>query len=333
MNGITLAILIIMGIILLIILWKLLKPYFIKYDSTLCFVGGLGSGKSISSVKQAIICIRKQRIKYYYIANFKRAIANRVRKIINYFHKKYNLKHAKDKNFKKFKKIYEIKKYNRKPLVYCNIPMHYKKHLFGHDREWSVTLKASHILCLEEIIEYSVVVIDELPQFINQFNWNQELIQKNVNEFITYFRHYIGGYLIVNAQSIDDVVVQIRRKLNQATWCFDFHKWAWPIPLFYTIRMCDMILSDQVQTMSTTYIEDNTRLHFGLFPARKTYDTRCYSERYKNIYKEYKEEPRYEKLKINKVLRLVKYISPLDDKTTETQKKEQWTKGEEIWKN
>ena len=333
MNGITLAVLIIIGIIGIVILWKVLKPYFIKHDSTICINGGLGSGKTITCVKLDVVLIRLQRLKFYYWANFKRRIANRVRKIINYFHRKYNLKHAKDKKIKRFKKIYEIKAYNRKPLLYCNIPIHFKKHLVGRKREWSVTLKASHILCLEELVEYSVVCIDELPQFINQFNWSQELIQKNVNEFITYFRHYIGGYLVVNAQAIDDVVVQIRRKLNQATWCFDFKKWGWPIPLFYTIRMCDMVLSDQVQTMSTTYIEDNTKLHFGLFPPKKTYDTRCYSERYKNILEQYKNEPRYKKLKINKVLRLVKYTSPLDDKTTEEQKKEQWKKGEEIWKN
>ena len=94
-----------------------------------------------------------------------------------------------------------------------------------------------------------------------------------------------------------------------------------------------MVLSDQVQTMSTTYIEDNTKLHFGLFPPRKTYDTRCYSPRYKNIFKKDEKQPRYKALKTTKVLRLVKYISPLDDTTTEQMKKEQWNKGEETWKN
>lgn len=216
-------------------------------------------------------------------------------------------------------------------MLYSNIPIHFKQKIFSSKREWNITLTAPHILCLEEIREFSVILIDELPQFINQFNWNQEIIQKNVNEFITFFRHYIGGYLIVNAQAIDDVVVQIRRKLNQATWCFDFHKWC--LGLFYTIRMCDLMLSDSVQTMSTTYIEENTRLHFGLFPPRNTYDSRCYSVRYKNIYKKYEIKERYKKLKTSKVLRLVKYESPLDDTTTETQKIAQWQKGEQVWRN
>ena len=331
MNGITLAILIVIGIIAIIILWQLIKPYIIRHDTTMCIVGGLGSGKTRTAVTRAKILIRKQRIKYYYIGNLKIRIVNRFKKMINYFHKKYNLK--KHKSTWKPKKIYKIKPLNKKPMVYANIPMCFKSHIFGSKREWNIMLEASHILLLEEIIEYSVVFIDEMPQFINQFNWNQELIQKNVNEFITYFRHYIGGYFIVTAQAIDDIVVQIRRKLNQATWCFNFRAWGWPKAIFYTVRMCDIQLSDQITNMSTTYIEENTKLHFGLFPLRRDYDTRCYSERYKNVFKKLEKKPRWKFLKINKVLRLVKYESPLDDKTTEIQKQKQWEKGEEIWKN
>lgn len=332
MNGILLAVLIIFGIIGAIALYKIFKPYFIRYDTTLCTIGGLGSGKTLTTVKTAIVLIRKQRFLKYKMYNFwKVKIPNFFIKRINKRHAKYNLKKANNVKTFKPKKIYDLKVKRKKPMLYSNIPIHFKKHIFSREREWNKPLKASHMLCLEEIREYSVVVIDELPQFINQFNWNEELIQKNVNEWITYFRHYVAGYLLVNAQAIDDVVVQIRRKLNQAIWCFDFKKHLFG--LFYTIRMCDIILSDQVSTITNTYIEENTRQHFALFPARKTYDTRCYSERYKNILKKYLVEPRPDKLKTNKVLRLVKYISPLDDTTTQQTKEEQWAKGENIWKN
>ena len=168
-----------------------------------------------------------------------------------------------------------------------------------------------------------------MPQFINQFHWNEDLVQHNVNEWITFFRHYIGGYFITTSQSIDDVVCQIRRKLNQAVWCFDFHKWFFG--LFYTIRMCDIMLGDQVGTISTTYIEENTRLHFGLFPPKKTYDTRCYSERYKNILLPHKIK-RWAKIKTNKVLRMQDYTSPLDDTTTWEEKQEMNRKAEKLCK-
>ena len=48
-------------------------------------------------------------------------------------------------------------------------------------------------------------MIDEFPQFISQFEWDIDIVQKNANEFITYFRHYIGGNLILNAQSEDEI--------------------------------------------------------------------------------------------------------------------------------
>ena len=343
MNGITLAVLIIGGLIGLFIFYKILKPYFIKHDSTMCFVGGLGSGKTWESVKMAEILVRKNRIKFYYFGNFKIWFTNIFKKLINKCHTLYNAKtyqKAKEQRKKwKKKKIYKIKPYNKKPMLYSNIPVCFRTHIFGFKREWNLKFKASHMLLLEEIIEYSIVFVDEMPQFINQFNWNNELIQKNVNEFITFFRHYIGGYYITNAQAVDDIVVQVRRKLNQATWCFDFRKWGWPIPLFYTVRMCDIQLGDQMGTISTTFIEDNTKLHFGLWKWRKSYDTRCYSNRYNNILKKQEElqaqweKEFHNKLKINQVLRLVKYTSPLDDKTTLEQKQDQWRKGEEIWKN
>lgn len=341
MNGIALAVLIIGGLIGLFILFKILKPYFLKYDTTLAITGGLGSGKTLTTIKTAVILIRKQRFLKYKVYNFLIGIFNFFRKLHNKRRQKYNDRlYNKLENKKidtktyhlKFKPIRPLKTKRKKPQLYSNIPIHYKKHWWSRKREWNKTLKASHILCLEEMEEFSVVVIDEMPQFINQFNWNEELIQKNVNEWITFFRHYIGGYLIVNSQSIDDIVVQVRRKLNQATWCYDFKKWFFG--LFYTIRMCDVMLGDQFATMSSTFIEENTKLHFGLFPPKDTYDTRCYSNRYKdNIYKKVKADKRYKKLKTNQVLRLQKYISPLDDTTTELTKETMWKKGEEIWKN
>ena len=69
MNGIVLAILIIVGLILLFILWKLLKPYFLRYDTTLAITGGLGSGKSLTTIKTAIVLLRKQRFYKYTMYN------------------------------------------------------------------------------------------------------------------------------------------------------------------------------------------------------------------------------------------------------------------------
>ena len=111
-----------------------------------------------------------------------------------------------------------------------------------------------------------------------------------------------------------------RRKLNQGIWCFDFHVWPVKfIPLFFTCRMCDYTISDNIQTMSTTYLEENTRLHFGLIP-RKTYDTRCYKPRYKNVEKFADAKTiapeKWTKLTTTEVLRFKQYKSPLDTNAT-----------------
>ena len=329
----TFVVIIIFGLIGLIWLYKVLKPYFLKYDTTLCITGGLGSGKTLTAVKTSIVLIRRQRLVKYYIYNLFWKCFNWFRHQNNNRKYKYNLRNLKaiQEGRKKAKIRKVLHPYRPKPMLYTNMPVHFKTHLFGRKKEWSIVLEAEQLVLLKNITEYSVVLIDELPQFVNQFNWNEEIIQKNVNEWITYFRHYIGGYFITTAQSVDDVVVQIRRKLNQAVWCYDFKKHLFG--LFYTIRMCDIMLSDQVGTMSTTMLEENTKLHFGLFPPKNTYATRCYKHRMDNVYIKKEEQKEFEDIYTNKVLRLMKYKSPLDDLTTEDEKAMMKEKGEKIWKN
>ena len=294
------VVLIIFAVIGLVILYKWLKPYLIKYDTTLLITGGLGSGKSLTSVKTAIVLLRKQRFYKWRIYNLFNV------KLVNFFIRLGNKARS-----RKGKPLKVYKLLRKKPLLYSNMPICIKSGIFKRKEEYAQVLTEEHLTLLKEIREYSVVLIDEMPQFINQLNWNVKLIQNNVNEFITFFRHYIGGYLIFNAQSTSDIVAQVRRKLNQAVWCFDFHKWLFG--LFYTIRMCDITLNDDLTTTTnSTFLEENTKLHFGLFPRRGTYDTRCYSPRYKKVFLKHTSN-KFTKIKTTKIIRLMTYRSPLDD--------------------
>lgn len=338
-------ILVIAGIILAVWLYKTFKPYFIKYDTTVLFTGGLGSGKSLESVKTSIVLIRKQRFYKYKLPNWwNRHFARPIKKLCNYLKAKHKHEYWKkthkldrheynrfndENNLRYFtkikhkkvikKKYYVLKKYKTEPMLYSNMPIHFKSHIFSTKREWAKIITPKHLFLLKRIREYSVVLIDEFPQFINQFMYDEDLVQDNANEFITFFRHYIGGYLIINAQSESDIVVQFRRKLNQAIWCFDFKKHLFG--LFYTNKMCDIMLSDNIGTMATTQIEENTKVHWGLFPPKGTYDTRCYSIRYKEILdNNIKEEQEHKALKTNLILRAKYYLSPLDKTTTKKQK-------------
>lgn len=310
-------ILIILGVIGLVFLYKWLKPYVMKYDTTILLTGGLGAGKTLEAVKKAMTLTRKNRFFKYYLHNWwvkhfskpcRTAWNNRRLKLIA----KYSLKGKQNK-----KLIWKYKKINKKPLLYSNIPIHFKTHSwFWSKKEWSTELDVEHLMLIKEINEYSVVLIDEMPQFISQFEWDEPLVQKNVNEWITFFRHYVGGHAIFTAQSPDEIECHIRRKLNIAIWCFDFKKHLFG--LFYTNRMCDMMMSDSVTTMSTTYIEENTKLHFGLFP-RNCYDTRCYSPRYEKVHIKLLSTRKWKALKTKKILKLKPYVSPLDTKTTDRQ--------------
>lgn len=347
MNSTSLIILIIFVGICLFICWKVLKPYFIKYDTTVLFTGGLGSGKTLHAVKTAIVLIRKQRFYKYKLPNFaERRIKRPFRYFINICKSKHKFKYLKNtwhlrktlneyNNFNdeqanyyftktkkgqlKIIKYWKNKPYRQKPMLYSNIPIHFKSRLLSRKREWAKIITPSHIFLLKKARLYSVIVIDEFPQFINQFEWDEELIQDNANEFITFFRHYIQGYLCVTAQSESDIVVQFRRKLNQAIWCFDFKKHLFG--LFYTVNMCDIMLSENASTMTQPQIEENTKIKYGLFPPRKTYDTHCYSPRYNEILnKDTTNEEEFNKLKTNRILRAKYYLSPLDRTTTKKQK-------------
>ena len=80
------------------------------------------------------------------------------------------------------------------------------------------------------------------------------------------------------------------------------------------------MLSVNIQTYSTTFIEENTRLHFGLFPPKNMYDSRCYRPRYDNCLQNPTRWVRWNKLTTTNIIKLEKWQSPLDDNTTKEQK-------------
>lgn len=325
--------LIIIAIIIIIIAIFVIKPYVVRHPTIECYTGELGGGKTIHSVKYGIVAIRMQRLIYYYFGNFKIKIQNAFIKLGN----KIRKRHAQQKYKRYIKKgmtpqqAYKkrgelkqkpLKQLRQKPLLYSNIPMHFRSHLLGFKKEWSTKLEVKHLILRKRIREYSVVITDEMPSFLSQFDWDNPLVQTNLGEFITFFRHYIGGKWIINAQDANEIEVHIRRKINIAVWCSDFKVWPCRLlPLFYTCRMCDMIINDSIQTVSTTYLEENTKLHFGLFP-RKVYDSRCYRPRY-DLVDRYDDKiiktAKWSNLQTTEVLRLRQYVSPLDTKTTEKQ--------------
>lgn len=276
--------LLIAGAILAVyLLYKWLKPYFIKYDTTLLFTGGLGSGKSLSSVKTAVTLYKKTLNSWRWKC-LKIKIKNRIRK----WRKK------------------DLIELPSKPVLLSNVPI-----LLGKKKKkeiYSCQLTREILTLRERVPEYSVVLIDELPLLVNQFNWNQEEVKSNLNEFIALFRHYIGGYLIVNGQAESEIVKQVRAKLNSGYWCFDFQKF-W---IFYRYKVIHYMVSENQTASSTEFLDDSVKFTYGILPLKKIYDSRYMSERYKRVKKNY-DPVRYSSLKRADLLTFNSSKSILDD--------------------
>lgn len=173
---------------------------------------------------------------------------------------RYNIFHPKDKK--------------QRPLLYSNIPIRISK------KEWAEVLTAEHLLLRARIREKSVVYIDEVGSFANQFQFRDQNIQI-FDEFIRFFRHYTkGGYLVVNDQCSENIVLQIRRRINTVFNLMHFKPRLW---LFYTVRCRNMSISEEIKTVEQQNTEDNAKVVFGFLQPKWRYDTWCYSERYNSV--------------------------------------------------
>lgn len=249
----------------LLLFWlykKFFNPAAINHDSTLLFTGGLGSGKSLNSVKYAKKAYRK---------------VHRAWRIDCWKRKVGAVFHRKDPNLVEF---------DEEPGLYSNIPIRIGMpdlfHKHEGDEDWFAThysrkLTRDMMVFKTRIPVGSVVFIDELPQFINQFQYDAAGVKDVLNEWITFFRHYIDGLFIANAQSLDEVECHIRRKLNTYYYCFDFQPLLFG--LFYRVRILRNRVGDQSISIDSDYVEDNAKWHYGIL-AFKAYDSRCYRHRY-----------------------------------------------------
>lgn len=316
-------IILILGIaILVFVIYKGLKPYFLKYDKDLMLVGSPGSGKTYIGTKEGIKLLRIMRNSWWFEYKFKL-------KIKNFFRKRYNERQTKRHlKGKKHKPLKDLLQPIAKPQLYTWHPVHYKPHWWSNNskREWSCKLKISHLLLLEEMTQNNVVIMDELPQAVNQFNWDLEIIQSNFNEYTSMHRHYYNNFNLITAQAPAEIVAQLRRKIGKCTYMIKFTKIRL-LPLIH-VECCDIITNELVSTMASTQFADNTKLMWKLALPNGTYDSRCYRNRINNIYKPLKRGEtieRFDSLQTNEIVHFDKEkISPLDDQTTTNQKESMW---------
>lgn len=313
-----LAVLILVSIVSVIIIHKAIKPYFIRYDKDIVIAGPPGAGKTCTGAKLSTKLIR--------IAKFWWGWTH---KVVNKF-KNWRIRRHNKREEKRFKKkenyITHLKSEIQpipKPQVYSSIPLNIKLHWWPWSkREWSCKLKISHLLCLEEMTQNNIVLFDEMPNAINQYNWDIPEIQDLFSEYASMHRHYYNNINIITAQAPSNVVIQYRRMVNKTTLMLFFHKL--PILPIFRASCMDIMTNELVSTMASTQIDEATRTYWGLMPPKGTYDSRCYSNRIKNILiplQKGKAIERWDNLKTNDIMRFdTEKLTVLDDTTTKQQK-------------
>lgn len=195
-----------------------------------------------------------------------------------------------------------------KPMLYSSIPIRISR------KEMSEVLTADMLTLQKGIVKGSVVYIDEVDVFANQFSFGNENIiecaskkqlheKRNgvddydsglFDEYMRLYRHLWSNKacecrMIVNTQATSNITTIIRRRMNTVFVLsrFRIHK----IPLlhylpfigwlfkFYTVECRNITITDEVTNTSDGNTEDEMRIVFGFVPKRSLYDTHCYRHR------------------------------------------------------
>ncbi len=209
------------------------------------------------------------------------------------------------------------------PLLYSSIPVRISR------KENAVILTDKHLTLQEKLVEGSVCFIDEIGSFCSQFDYKA----KNADifdEFVRFYRHYTkSGFLVCNDQCSENIVLQVRRRLNTVYNLMGFRKFLF----IYWVKVRNISVSEEIKTIEEQDTEDNMTTLIGFLPFSRRYDTHCYSPRY-----DYVPEPllisRHESLKKLDILRLPKHEQrTLDNRIAQAQHEEKQKNQTEIEKN
>lgn len=308
--------------VIALICW--LKSYHLDlYRNMTAYTGGVGAGKTCLATRQAIKC-------------YKRALRSWTWDCI--------------------KARILFRELPEKPLLCSNVPILYKKKKtpeYHHAvSEWkkacrkarkegsaapdqleftatvpeytakiqSCELTAEILFLQERIPESSVVVVDEVSSFLNQFEYNKNANVSLYDEFCRFCRQYFNGYVIVTDQCISNVILQIRRRLN-TVYNLTKHRYFCKIN---TVLVREINISDEIVTVDTKDTNEPFGRYIWFGNWFKNYASRCFRYRYTLLPKH---EPTYHtSIYTQKILKCPdkEYRSVIDDllnSALETQKK------------
>ena len=212
-----------------------------------------------------------------------------------------NVRRAYKQQIKRWKCMKHLPGYEEPPLVYSSIPYQYAP------GKWATKLVEEHLLLQRRIRPLSVVYIDEIDVFANQFQYNNPCIVNtkggrgngNFDEFCRLFRHYtLGGRMVCNAQALDNLNLTIRRRLNVEVNLAGIRVVdVGPAFTYYKVNFRHRTGNIEVTTDKKDVIDDYSVQRGLILPAFQMYDTYCYSRRYERV--PYKPEETFTEWKLD----------------------------------
>ena len=266
-------------------------------DTLACFIGTMGSGKTYLAVEQALEVYSKQRRRYKRTQN----------KIFGWFFRFLYPDHAVE------------------PHLFSNIPILIRRNFFNKKKNvYCEILTAEHLALERRIPPNSVVLIDEISLFMNQFEFDNPSVMEKTAMLFRFCRQWDLVKVLLTDQSLS-IVKPVRERIGMAYMLNDFGRYHWT-PFYKVTTVPLLMVADQ----STQVNADLSKFFFGVLPYKwwqrlaktKRYDTKCYSPIY---YKGWETTPpqRFTDLKTTYVL----------DVTASNQDKASYKKDKKTYRN
>lgn len=241
-------------------------------ETVFCLVGGLGAGKTKIGVKAALKAYKKT-LFIWMIANILLVMQEDGERV-------------------------------KMPYLYSNIPIQIKLPIWFRlyariknyklDKfQFSRILTYEHIILIDRLREYSVIFIDEVGQFADQYKYDNPFVMQYIQEFFRFYRHWIDGRLVLTDQSSSNIVVAIRRRINTIYHLSEFQR---KFIYFFKVNVETVLISEDMITVREANHKDQ-EFFSGYLPWKwfhrfdliskifsyKQYDSRCYKVLYDHV--------------------------------------------------
>lgn len=276
-------ILIAIAVILIVIYCKWFKK--IRCGNMICITGGIKTGKSTLSVRQALQLVKSQRIKVWLHNNI-------LRYLLYPFYAPFNKG--------------KIKPKKERPELYSNIP-----------------LKVDYKPITKEFLERkerpvygSVAYICEASLVADSMTYKDPILNEELLLFNKLWGHSSkGGYLIYDTQSIQDNHYAVKRCLNSYIYIHHTVKGLF----FVYMWLREERYSEDSSTVNayTEDVEEKLKLHIVPKSVWRKFDCYCYSclTDEKPIGEETKQKKKIRDLKARKIISFKEYKTLKGDNT------------------